>query len=123
MLYKFLADTVVLVHFLWVVFLIFGALLGARYRAVRRFHVVGLVFALILNVFGWYCPLTHIENWARSRHDPFLAYTGSFIIHYVEELIYVSLSRSTLLLLTFLLCGFNAWYYLRKRVVWKERRP
>ena len=119
MLYKGLADIVVLVHFLWVVFLIFGALLGARYRAVRKFHVVGLVFALILNVFGWYCPLTHIETWARSRHDPFLAYTGSFIIHYVEELIYVSLSRSTLLLLTFLLCGFNAWYYLRKRVVWK----
>jgi len=121
MLYKLLADIVVVVHFLWVVFLIFGAFLGARNRAVRRLHVAGLVFALILNIFGWYCPLTHIENWARSQHDPFLAYTGSFIIHYVEELIYVSLSRSSLLLLTLLLCGFNAWYYLRKRIWWQER--
>jgi hypothetical protein len=101
------------------VFLIFGAFWGVRNRIVKILHVAGLVFALILNVFGWYCPLTHIEVWARLRHDPSLAYTGSFIIHYVEELIYVNLPRSSLLLITFLLCGFNAGYYLKKKVFLK----
>ncbi len=120
--YKILADIVVFLHFLWVVFLVFGAFLGVRIRFVKILHVAGLVFALILNLFGWYCPLTHIEVWARLRHDPSLAYMGSFIIHYVEELIYVNLPRSSLFILTFLLCGFNVWYYLRRSTLWKERR-
>lgn len=118
MLYRVVADIVVLAHFLWIVFLIFGAFWGVRNRAVKLFHVAGLAFALTLNVFGWYCPLTYIEVWARVRQDPSAAYTGSFIVHYVEELIYVNLPTSSLLLLTLLLCGFNAWYYIRKR-----RRP
>jgi hypothetical protein len=123
MLYKLLADITVLLHLLWIVFLVFGAFLGKRNRVVRILHLGGLVFALVLNVFGWYCPLTHIELWARLRHDPSLAYTGSFIIHYAEELIYINLPRSSLLVLTILLCGFNAWYYLSKGVVWKKGRP
>lgn len=115
MVYKVTADIVVLVHFLWVVFLIFGAFAGVRWRAVKVLHLAGLGYAFVLNLFGWYCPLTHVEVWARSRHDPGLAYTGSFIAHYAEELLYVGLPRHTLLVLTVILCGFNGWYYLRKR--------
>jgi hypothetical protein len=121
MLYKVIADIAVLVHFLWIVFLLFGAFLGVRYRAVKLLHLAGLGYAVVLNLFGWYCPLTHLELWARLRHDPSLAYTGSFIIHYLEDLIYVSLPRSSLLVLTILVCGFNAWYYLRKSALWRRR--
>lgn len=121
MIYKIIADTVVLAHFLWIAFLIFGAFLGVRSGIAKILHLAGLAFALVLNLFGWYCPLTHIEVWARVRHDPSLAYTGSFIIHYVEELIYVDLPRQSLLLLSFLLFGFNAWLYLWKSAIWKER--
>ncbi|MCK5235647.1 MAG: DUF2784 domain-containing protein [Deltaproteobacteria bacterium] len=111
-----------LLHLLWIIFLIFGAFLGVRNRVVRILHIAGLAFAVVLNVFGWYCPLTHIELWAKLRHDPSLAYTGSFIIHYAEELIYVNLPHSSLLVLAILLCGINAWYYLSKSAVWKRRR-
>jgi membrane protein DedA with SNARE-associated domain len=51
----------------------------------------------------------------RSRHDPLLTYTGSFIIHYVEEVVYVELSRILILFFTLLLCGIHVWIYLRKR--------
>ena len=113
--YRVLADIVVLVHLLWIVFLFFGAFLGVRFAPAKVLHIIGLGYALVLNAFGWYCPLTHVEIWARTRHDPELAYTGSFVIHYVEELIYVNLPSSSLLVLTVLLCAFNAWYYLRRR--------
>jgi hypothetical protein len=43
-----------------------------------------------------------------------LTYTGSFIIHYVEEIVYVELSRSLILVLTVILCALNAWLYLKK---------
>lgn len=120
MLYRVIADIAVIVHLIWIVFLIFGAIPGVRFRAARLLHLAGLLFALVLNIFGWYCPLTHLEFWARSRHDPALAYTGSFVIHYAEELIYVSLSRASLVVMTLLLCGFNAWWYLRKRQTFKN---
>lgn len=113
--YKILADIVVIIHFLWILFLIFGAFLGVRSRALKIFHISGLIFAFVIQVFDWYCPLTHLEVWLRSRHNPALTYTGSFIIYYVEKMVYIELSRYLVLIFTILLCGFNAWFYLRKR--------
>ena len=120
MLYRIFADIVVLTHLLWILFLMFGAFLGVRFRAAKVLHIAGLGYAMVLNALGWYCPLTHVEIWARTRHDPALAYMGSFVIHYVEKLIYVNLQHSSLLVLTVLLCAFNAWYYLRKRTARKS---
>lgn len=115
MLYKILADIVVVVHFLWIFFLIFGAYWGIRHKAVKIVHIAGLAFAFILNVFDWYCPFTHLEVWLRARHDPALSYTGSFIIHYVEKVVYIELSGNIIFLFTIFLCGINTWLYLRKK--------
>jgi hypothetical protein len=115
MVYKILADIVVLVHFLWILFLFLGAIWGVRNRAIKIFHLSGLVFAFIIQVFDSYCPLTYLELWLRSKHSPALTYGGSFIIHYVEEIVYIDLSRYLVLILTILLCVFNAWFYLRRK--------
>ncbi len=113
--YKILADIVVVIHFLWIVFLIFGALLGVRYKAIKIFHISGLIFALIIQIFGWYCPLTYIEVWLRAKHAPSMAYAGSFIIHYLEKIIYLEASGSLIFALTVLIIGLNLWIYLRKK--------
>ncbi len=115
MIYKILADIVVAIHFLWIVFLILGGLLGMRHRVFRIFHISGLVFAFVIQATGWYCPLTDLEVWLRSHQAHGLAYRGSFIIHYMEELVYIDLSHRTIVALTVLLCAFNGWLYLRKR--------
>jgi hypothetical protein len=115
MLYKILADFVVFIHFLWIAFLFLGAFWGIKNKAARIFHLSGLAFAFIIQIFDWYCPLTHLEVWLRSRHSPFFTYAGSFIIHYVEKIVYIEVSRFVVLVLTILLCGLNAWAYLRKR--------
>ncbi|MGQ9646215.1 MAG: DUF2784 domain-containing protein [Thermodesulfobacteriota bacterium] len=115
MVYKGLADLVVLVHFLWILFLFIGALWGIRNKPVKIFHLSGLAFALLIQALDWYCPLTHLEIWLRSKHSPSLAYAGSFIIHYVEKIVYMEISRFVVLVFTILLCGLNAWLYSRKR--------
>lgn len=114
MLYRFLADIVVLIHFLWILFLIFGAIWGRRIRAVKSIHLSGLAFAFIIEVFNFYCPLTYIEVWARSRHDPALTYSGSFIVHYLEMMIYIEIPRYIAASLTIFICGLNSWFYIRK---------
>jgi hypothetical protein len=111
MLYKVLADIVVFVHFLWILFLIFGGLIGIRIRTVKIAHVAGLIFAALIQVTGWYCPLTDLEVWLRERQSPGAAYGGSFIIHYLEKIIYVQVPGVVIIFLTILLCLFNVRLY------------
>jgi len=117
MLFKILADAVVITHFLWIVFLLFGAIAGRRYRSIKHIHITGLVFAITLQAFDWYCPLTHLEVWLRARHDAGQEYTGSYIIHYLEKIIYIELDRWVIVVLTAVLCGANALIYRRGRRV------
>jgi len=112
MLFRMLADTVVFIHFLWIVFLIFGACAGRRYQTVKYLHISGLAFAFMLQVFDWYCPLTHLEVWLRAKSSVG-SYVGSFIIHYLEKIIYIEVDRWMIVILTIALCGINAWIYGR----------
>jgi hypothetical protein len=115
MTYKILADFTLLIHFLWILFLFLGAYVGARVRGLRILHLSGLAFALMTEIFGWYCPLTYFEVWLRSKHDPRWVYTGSFIIHYVEKIVYLDLSRTLVAAGTVILVGFNVWLYLGRK--------
>jgi hypothetical protein len=114
MIHRILADLTVRTHFLWILFLVLGGLWGRRRRTVKYVHLFGLLFAITIQIFDWYCPLTHLEVWLRARQDPARAYAGSFIVHYVERLVYIEISRSLIFMLTILLIGFNMWLYMKK---------
>jgi hypothetical protein len=116
MLYKVLADVIVFVHFLWILFLIFGVFWGIRNRKVKFIHISALAFAVIIQVFHWYCPLTHLEAWLRAKHDPSLSYAGSFITHYIEKIVYIELSPALIFVLTIFLGGFSFWLYLKRKI-------
>ena len=115
MVYRILADVVVSIHLFWILFLFVGAFWGVQHKVIKIFHLLGLAFALLIQMLDGYCPLTHLEVWLRSKHDPSLTYAGSFIIHYVEKIVYLEISRDWILVFSILLCGVNAWIYLRKR--------
>jgi hypothetical protein len=115
MVYRVAADFVVLIHFLWIVFLIVGAFIGRRYRAVKIFHISGLGLAILLQIFGWYCPLTYLEIWLRKSYEPSLTYSGSFIIYYVEKLVYIDLSHGVIFVLTLLVVSVSAYLYLSRK--------
>lgn len=115
MFYKVAADFIVLIHFLWIVFLIFGAFIGKKYLPAKIFHIAGFGLAVIIQIFGWYCPLTHLEIWLRQRHDPLLTYSGSFIVYYMEKLIYIELTPVIIFVLTLVLISISAYFYLIQR--------
>lgn len=112
--YSIAADIVVLTHFLWIIFLIFGAFWGRRHRLVKIFHLSGIGFAVVMQIFGWYCPLTHLEIWLRRMHDPEMTYSGSFIIHYIEKLVYINIPARAIFIMTIFLALITAWIYLKK---------
>ena len=110
--YKIIADIVVLLHFLWIIFLVFGALIGRRHKVVKVLHILGMGFAIIIQIFGWYCPLTYLEVWLRRTYDPLHGYAGSFIINYVQKLVYIELPGNTILLATIFLVLGSAFIYM-----------
>jgi len=114
MFYVIAADTVVLLHFLWVIFLITGAVFGRRYKWVKRLHIAGIASALTIQIFGWYCPLTYLEVWLRRMHDPSHGYSGSFIINYLDRILYINLPPDLIMVMTVVVAIISFWIYLRK---------
>ncbi len=109
--FRFLADAVVFFHFLWILFLIFGFAFGRKSKKIKLFHIGGLFFAIFIQAFDFYCPLTYLEVFLRQKHDPQGVYAGSFIIYYLEKLIYMEVSRVVIVIVTFLVFGVNMFLY------------
>jgi hypothetical protein len=113
MTYKVLADLTVVLHSLWIVFLFLGALGGVRSRWVKIFHLSGLCFAILIQIFDWYCPLTYLEIYLRGRHEPATAYSGDFLIRYLEQVVYLQVPHYAIAIGTVLLVGINLLIYFR----------
>lgn len=119
MLHRILADLVVIIHFAFIVFAIFGGLLALRWRWAPWVHVPALVWGAAVELFGWFCPLTPLENMLR-RAGGDTGYTGGFIERYLLPIIYpAELTRELQLILGCLLVGINLAVYL---IVWRRRR-
>lgn len=99
MLYSLLADVVVVVHAMFVLFVVLGGILVLRHRRLAWVHVPAAVWGVAVEYFGWICPLTPLETWLRARAG-LTRYTGGFIEHYLEPVLYpLGLTRHLQLIL------------------------
>jgi hypothetical protein len=87
MLYRALADLIVLVHFAFVLFVIGGAFLVLRWRRLAWVHVPAAIWGGLIELAGWICPLTPLENRLRALGG-LAGYRGGFIDHYVLPVLY-----------------------------------
>lgn len=85
-IYPLITDLVIGLHFLWILFLMFGFYFVLKRSRIAYIHGAGLLFALILNLMGWYCPLTSFEDYLHSHHVPIRE--KSFIGRNIERMIY-----------------------------------
>lgn len=110
LIYSIAADMVVAFHFAWILFLIGGAIIGRKVRWVMWMHLAALGYSVLLQMFSWICPLTYLEVWLRSRGGG-ESYAGSFIVYYLEKLVYLEISRGWLFLFTAIVIGTSAMAY------------
>ncbi len=87
MLYRVLADLVVLLHALFVAFVVLGGFLAWRWRWVVWAHVPCALWGIAIEYGGWICPLTPLENYFRRRAG-LAGYSGGFIEHYIIPVLY-----------------------------------
>lgn len=81
------ADLIVLLHFGFILFVIFGGLLLLKWHKCIWLHLPAVIWGVLIEFFGWFCPLTTLENKFRyhSNGEP---YSSGFIEHYLIPLIY-----------------------------------
>ncbi|MCD5988338.1 MULTISPECIES: DUF2784 domain-containing protein [Pseudomonas] len=87
MLYRLGADAVLVVHLLFIVFVLFGGVLVLRWRWVMVLHIPAMLWGAVVEFFHLYCPLTPLENALRVRAGG-VGYEAGFIEHYLVALIY-----------------------------------
>ena len=94
MWYRVAADAVVVIHLLFIGFVVFGAFLTWRWPKVAWVHVPVAVYGALVEFIGFTCPLTPLENYLRHRAGE-TGYRGGFIAHYLVRVIYpTGLTRS-----------------------------
>ena len=87
MLFRLLADLVVLVHLTFIVFVVVGGFLAWRWPRVIWAHIPAAVWGATLEFAGWVCPLTPLESRFRGLAGG-AGYEGGFIEHYLIPMIY-----------------------------------
>jgi len=87
MLYRVLADLVVLAHIAFVAFVVLGGLLVLWRTRIAWLHVPVALYAAAIEIVGWVCPLTPLENRFRALAGE-AGYEGGFIEHYAGLILY-----------------------------------
>ena len=118
MTWRVLADAVLVLHGLFVLFVALGGLLVLKWPRLAWLHLPAAAWGVLIEFVGWICPLTVLENWLHRRGgEP--GYRGGFIEQYVTPAIYPEgLTREAQLALGVLVLAINAWVYWR---LWRRR--
>ena len=117
--YSAFATAVLFVHALFILWVVFGALLTRSRPILRGLHIASLVWGILTELLPWPCPLTLLEDWLERRAgiEP---YQGGFLLHYLDKLVYPDISANVLTIAAVIVCVANLAFYARQ--VWISRR-
>ena len=111
-MYSVLASSVLGLHLLFILWVIFGALVARSRAPLQWVHITCLIWGILIEILPWPCPLTLLENWLESRAgvEP---YQGGFLLHYLDALIYPNVSSAVLTVAGVVVCTTNLVLYAR----------
>jgi hypothetical protein len=116
--YSALAVCVLFLHALFILWVVFGALLTRSRPILRWMHIISLVWGILTELLPWPCPLTVFENRLEGKAgvEP---YQGGFILHYLDKLVYPDISATVLIVAGVIICTLNLAFYGRQ--IWIAR--
>ena len=124
MSYRLLSDLVVLLHLAFILFVVSGGLAALRWPLLSLLHLPAAAWGAAVELNGWYCPLTPLENhFSRLAGDR--GYDGGFIAHYLLPVIYPEgLTREIQTVLGLVVLAVNCIpYALLLRRLHRRHRP
>ena len=115
MIFRYLADGVLVLHLAFIAFVVLGGFLVLRFPALAWIHLPAVAWAAATEFLGIVCPLTPLENRLRALGGD-AGYGGGFIEHYLAAWVYpVGLTREIQWLLGFAVIAINLAIYLKLR--------
>lgn len=115
MIYRVLADAVLLLHLAFIVFVVFGGFLVRRFPRLVWLHLPAAAWGAFVELAAWPCPLTPLENHFR-RLSGTAGYGGGFVEHYLVPTIYPQdLLREGQIALGIAVIVINIVAYARRR--------
>lgn len=111
--YLALADAILIVHLLYIAWVIFGAIFTRGRPWLAGVHIATIIWGIITETTSAPCPLTIAENWceARAGIPPF---HGPFLLHCLDATVYPNVPLRLLVTIAVLVCCFNLWIYVQR---------
>lgn len=117
--YRILANAVLLLHLLFILFVVGGGLLALRWPKMAWLHLPAALWGAAIEFAGWICPLTPLENALRQAAGT-AGYGGGFIEHYLLPTLYPhTLTREIQVAMGMAVLVLNLIVYA---AVWRRRR-
>jgi hypothetical protein len=109
-------------HLAFIIFTVFGGILTVIWPKAVWVHIPCAIWGVIIEVAGWICPLTYLENGLRARAGQ-VPYAGDFVIHFIEPIIYPEgLTRELQLILGAIVVIVNGVVYGYLILRYKRRK-
>ena len=119
MFYNALAKGVLVLHAAFIIFVLLGGLLAPRWRMLPWLHLPAVLWVILMELNGWICPLTPLENRFRETAGT-QGYSGGFIEHYLLPLVYPpGLTPGLQALFATVVAGVNIVVY---GLLWRKHR-
>lgn len=118
---RVLADLTLVAHAAFIVFVVLGAMLVARWPRLLWVHLPCAAWGAAVEAMGWICPLTPLENRLRARAGE-AGYGGGFVERYLLPAVYPEgLTREVQIGLGVAVVAINVAAYAWLRP-WRRRR-
>ena len=86
-MYEIVANLTLIIHFAFILFVIFGALLFFASVKIIFIHVPALIWGSYIELTNSICPLTYLENWFLHKAN-LTTYSEGFIQNYLIPIVY-----------------------------------
>src|SRR3974390_1593368 len=94
-MYSVLAISVLFLHTLFILWVVFGALLTRSHPILRWLHISSVVWGILTELLPRPCPLTVLESWL-ERSAGVEPEQGAFLLYYLDKLVYPDISPTNL---------------------------
>jgi len=110
-MYELAANLTLIVHFAFILFVVFGALLFFVTTKIIFIHLPALIWGSYIELTNSICPLTYLENWFLHKAN-LTTYSEGFIQNYLMPIVYpASLTKDLQIYLGIALIVINIVFY------------
>ena len=86
-MYELAANLTLIIHFAFILFVIFGALLFFITTKIIFIHIPAFIWGSYIELTNSICPLTYLENWFLHKAN-LTTYSEGFIQNYLVPIVY-----------------------------------